>query len=118
MNLNWLLDDDQEDSIEVKEGWFMRNKESLAKIIGTLILVGIIVLMGWKLSQISQNLKDKKREIKEYAQKMAKIIEGSENLILVSWKDQEEGICKSHSKHLFLIIILHLETLIRQHTYY
>lgn len=82
-----------------RESWFMRYRESLAKIFGSLLLVGLIVLMGWKLSQISQNLKEQKREIKEYAQKMAKIIEGSENLILVSWKDQEEGIGNIIFKH-------------------
>ena len=54
---------------------------------------------------MTQNLKEKKKQIKEYATKMEKIIEGSENLVFVSWKDQQEGIGKPKSIYLIYLYI-------------
>jgi uncharacterized protein YoxC len=72
----------------------MNNKTELVKGLGLLSLIVLVVLVGWKISTSTSNLKEKKKQIKEYAKQMEKIIEGSENLVFVSWKDQQEGIGK------------------------
>ena len=64
------------------------------KGLGLLAIIILVVLVGWKISSSTSELNSKKKQIKQYAKQMEKIIEESENLVFVSWKDQQEGIGK------------------------
>lgn len=85
------IDDDEEEEM-VEDNWIMNNKVELVKALALLALIILLVLVGWKISSSTSDLKKKKQKIKNYAKQMEKIIEGSENLVFVSWKDQQEGI--------------------------
>jgi hypothetical protein len=75
-----------------KSNWFWQNKMKLLK--GAIVLFGLsfIVYISYKSYQMNKSLQIKKREMKEYAKQMEKIIEGSNNLVFLTWKDQKEGI--------------------------
>ena len=76
----------------MEDNWIINNKKELVKGLGLLALIVLAVLIGWKISSSTSELKIKKKQINQYAKQMEKIIEESENLVFVSWKDQQEGI--------------------------
>ena len=41
---------------------------------------------------MNQNIKLQNENIKQYAQQMENILEDTDNLVFISWKDQKEGI--------------------------
>lgn len=87
------MEEEEEEEEEMEEdNWIINNKTELMKGLGLLALIVLVVLVGWKISSSTSDLKLKKKQIKEYAKQMEKIIEGSANLVFVSWKDQQEGI--------------------------
>ena len=76
----------------MEDNWIINNKKELVKGLGLFALIILAVLIGWKISSSTSELKIKKKQINQYAKQMEKIIEESENLVFVSWKDQQEGI--------------------------
>jgi len=75
-----------------KEGGFWSNHIKLLK--SAIVLFGVILILyiSYRSYQMNKSLQSKKREMKDYAKQIEKIIEGSNNLVFVTWKDQKEGI--------------------------
>jgi len=66
-----------------------------AKIINSLLILtgfAIFVLVGFRYYAITQSIKVQSAEIEGYAQQLEKIIEGTDKLVFMTWKDQKEGL--------------------------
>ena len=60
------------------------------------VIFGFILLIGWKVSLINKDLINKKKAIKRFQKKIAKMEEKDVDDLHIEWKDQREGLGKSY----------------------
>jgi hypothetical protein len=82
-------DSDEEDG---DQDFFDKNKEKILNIVGVITLTFVVLLIGWKMYNLSKSIKKQQESIKAYSKQMENIIDDTDNLVFVSWKDQKEGI--------------------------
>ena len=52
----------------------------------------LVIFIGWKLYVMNLNIEEQNQSIRKQAKQMENIIDDTDNLVFVSWKDQKEGI--------------------------
>ena len=82
-----LFEDERE-----KSTWIYENKSELTQLLVGFTVTALVILIGWKMFQLNQKIKEQNENIEKYAQQMDNIIEDTDKLVSISWKDQKEGI--------------------------
>lgn len=84
-------ENDQGDSSK-KNAWLKNNRNQI--INSLLILTGfaMFVLVGFKYYTLNKSIKEQNAEIENYADQLEQIIDGTDRLVFMTWKDQKEGI--------------------------
>ena len=83
------------DSTEEFENYIVLHRNRIIKVFVLALIVGFVLLVGWKISSISADLVKKKAAVKSFQQKLDKVDEKEIDSLVASWKDQREGISKS-----------------------
>ena len=89
-------DDDEE------ENWVILHRHRLIKVFVFGGILGLILLIGWKLSNISKDVLEKKKAVKLFHKKLEEVDEKEIDSLVASWKDQREGIGKYHIHNILL----------------
>ena len=88
-----VIDDVTEDSDEKAEpSWLEKNKGKVINALLVMVGFALFALIGYKLYSLQMSIKEKNREIEGYANQLERIIEGTDKLVFMTWKDQKEGI--------------------------
>jgi hypothetical protein len=79
---------------EPEENWVLVHRNRLIKLFVLGGIFGLILLIGWKLSNISKDVLEKKKAVKMFQKKLEEVDEKEIDSLVASWKDQREGIGK------------------------
>jgi hypothetical protein len=82
-------------SNEPDENYVVLHRNRIIKVFILALIIGFVLLVGWKLSSISADLINKKKAVKNFQQKLEHVDEKEIDSLVASWKDQREGISKS-----------------------
>ena len=66
----------------------------MAKAFLLCLIIGLFLLIFWKVSAINADLQEKKNAIRMFNKKAGKVEEKEVDDLFESWKDQKEGIGK------------------------
>ena len=62
------------------------------EFLAVMVLFILVIIVTFRVTKLKKSLNQNRQEVKKVAEKMERIIDQSDKLVFVTWKDQSEGI--------------------------